>query len=372
MFGNNQSQNAGDNSQQVQANTVNIINNNGISEQRAREICAEVFEVMRRDMTREAWDCANKRVKQFEDCLLPKFLAIEGAVKYFADPEFQLLLSIAQKSAAVTDCEDDYDMLAELLKCHIEKGTTKKNRVGISGAVEMIYKIDSDALCALTVMYFLQSFVTTKPLCSEGLRIFSETFDKLLYTELPTGESWLDHLDILKAIRINNVLSLNDFRSWCSSVFDGYTSVGIEKGSSDYNKALDLLGSINLDKSFLISNEYLTNYVKLPVACKGHLKFVNLGRNETNNDILNFDYEIDQDSLGVLEQIWNLYVSDNDKKNAVTDAFFAEWDSYPSLKKVHEFYNNIPYVFFTTRIGKVLAYTNAKRCDSSIPDLLLD
>ena len=59
-------------------------------------------------------------------------------------------------------------------------------------------------------------------------------------------------------------------------------------------------------------------------------------------------------------------------KEKAVNAFLTEWDKYPALKKLRDFYETIPYAFTITQIGKVLAYTNAKRCDNSIPDMLLE
>ena len=59
-------------------------------------------------------------------------------------------------------------------------------------------------------------------------------------------------------------------------------------------------------------------------------------------------------------------------KEKVVNAFLTEWDKYPALKKLRDFYEIIPYAFTITQIGIVLAYTNAKRCDNSIPDMLLE
>lgn len=129
MFGNNQTQKAGENSQLVQAGTVNIFN--GIDEKRAREICSETYAIARRDFTADAYACANARVQQFENSLIPKMLQIETALSAFSDPAFQFLLASAQRTAAATERNADYDMLSELLICRIEKGQSRKTRAGI-------------------------------------------------------------------------------------------------------------------------------------------------------------------------------------------------------------------------------------------------
>ena len=167
MIGDKQAQRAGDNSQLMQAGTINIYN--GIDEKRAREICAETYAVARRDFTEDAYACANERVQQLEDTLLPKMQQIEGALSAFADPSFQFLLASAQRTAAATERDTDYDMLSELLVCRITKGQARKSRAGISRAVEIIDKIDDDALCALTVVHAVNKVMPLSGSCKLGL-----------------------------------------------------------------------------------------------------------------------------------------------------------------------------------------------------------
>lgn len=51
MISNRKKQRAGNNSQQLQTDTINITNVNGIDEKRAREIFSEMYAVARRDFT---------------------------------------------------------------------------------------------------------------------------------------------------------------------------------------------------------------------------------------------------------------------------------------------------------------------------------
>lgn len=369
MFGSKQSQNAGDNSQQLQANTINVINNNGITEQRAREIYNENYALLRNEMAREALDCANERVKQLEERLLKRISSIEGALNIFADPSYQILLTSAQKAAAASERSSDYDMLAELLACRIEKGESRKNRVGIGGAVEVIYNVDDDALCALTAYFCLTNFVPVTPLYKNGIQAMANIFDKLLYTKLPTEDGWLDHLDILRAIRVGST-KFRKFEDWYPEYLNGYTAIGIKKDTTKYEKSLELLSSINFAPSTFITNEFLEDYVKLPVTCKSNIKSLCYNSSLNNKDVLNT--KLNDGQIKIFEKIWDLYDKDSEKNDIIKKAFLSEWDKYPSLKMIHDFYNNIPYFFSITQIGKVLAYSNIKRCDSKIPEMPLE
>ena len=196
-----QIQEAGDNSKQLQAK--NMIVNFGIDEKRAREIYQEMNEQVRSDYTKEALTTANSRITEFENRLLPKMEAIDGALEAFADPSFQLLLVEAQKTAASTERPADYDILAELLIHRFQTGENRIARAGISRAVEIVDEISDDALLGLTVTYSVKSFTPVSGNIHQGLDTLNDIFGKLFYDKLPSGNEWLDHLDILNAARIN-------------------------------------------------------------------------------------------------------------------------------------------------------------------------
>lgn len=370
MIGDKQAQRAGDNSQLMQAGTINIYN--GIDEKRAREICAETYAVARRDFTADAYACANERVQQFEDSLLPKMQQIEGALSAFADPSFQFLLASAQRTAAATERDTDYDMLSELLVCRITKGQARKNRAGISRAVEIIDKIDDDALCALTVAYAVNRVTPLSGSCKSGLQVLADLFEKLMYMELPLGTDWIDHLDILDTVRINSVSSFKKIADYYSESLSGYSAAGICIDSENYKNASSILSEAGLNSSFLVPNELLDGYVKLPIVEKKEIKNLTVTRNSVvNGNLIHQQSRINEKEIEALEAVWNLYNTDAEVKKVAVSAFMDEWDRYPSLKKLRIWWDSLPLAFDITHVGTVLAHTNARRCDKNIPELPL-
>ena len=370
MIGDKQAQRAGDNSQLMQAGTINIYN--GIDEKRAREICAETYAVARRDFTADAYACANERVQQFEDSLLPKMQQIEGALSAFADPSFQFLLASAQRTAAATERDTDYDMLSELLVCRITKGQARKNRAGISRAVEIIDKIDDDALCALTVVHAVNKVTPLSGSCKSGLKVLADLFEKLMYMELPLGTDWIDHLDILDTVRINSVSSFKKIADYYPERLSGYSAAGICIDSENYKNASSILSEAGLNSSFLVPNELLDGYVKLPIVEKKEIKNLTVTRNSVvNGNLIHRQSRINEKEIEALEAVWNLYNTDAEVKKVAVSAFMDEWDSYPSLKKLRIWWDSLPLAFDITHVGTVLAHTNARRCDKTIPELPL-
>ena len=65
-----------------------------------------------------------------------------------------------------------------------------------------------------------------------------------------------------------------------------------------------------------------------------------------------------------------LYEKNEKLQKEVDKKFMDMWDSFESLKKVHDFWDSIPTSYDITQVGRILAHTNAKRCNPSLPDLL--
>jgi hypothetical protein len=346
---NKQIQEAGDNSHQLQAN--NMVVNVGIDEKRAREIYQEMNLQLRNDYSKEALIVAKSRVLEFENKLLPKMEAIEGALEAFADPSFQLLLVEAQKTAAASERPADYDILSELLVHRFQKGSNRTVRAGISRAVEIVDEVSDDALIGLTLFYCQTSYLPSKGGIHEGLDILNILFGKQLYRELPIYEEWCEHLEILNAIRITNFGKLKNVEEYYSIMLNGYVDVGIKKGSESHKKAIDLLNTNFISQDVLVSHELNNDYLRIPIVYKNQINESKLP--ETHKSALNYIYEL-YDKNDILKQ--------NNIK-----MFMREWDNRENLKKIRIWSDNISTVFQLTSVGKALARSNAKRCDKTLP-----
>lgn len=361
MENSKQIQKAGDDAQQIQGESVTV--NNGFSANDVANIFKALVPMSIQNYTKEAYRIAEERITCFENKLLPRIEEIENAIPMFADPVFQVQLKNAQRSAAVSDREDDYELLTELIIAHVEKGANRKNRIGIQKATEIVGLIDNDALCALTVTHAISSFVPLQLTAKEGLQDLNRLFTRLTYQKLPEGVDWIEHLDILGAIRINAFGRNKKISEIYTKILNGYACVGIEKQSDNYKKTLELLTNINLDQRALIDNPFLEGYVCLPVYNKDaihNIKMVNT--NGTRN--------LNEKELDVLYSIWDMYDTGDQLQDEVNKKFMDMWDSFEALRTVRVWWEDISRGFSITSVGKVLAHTNAKRCDKRIPDLI--
>jgi hypothetical protein len=363
-----QSQKGGDGSTNIQ--TEKMVVNVGIDEKRAREIYHEMNLQLRKDYSQEALEIANTRVSEFENRLMPKMEKVNGALEAFADPSFQLLLVEAQKTAASTERQADYDLLSELLIHRFEKGENRYIRAGISRAVEIVDEISDDALLGLTVSHSVANFFPVIGNVHQGLNILNDFFGKIFYGKLPVGNDWLDHLDILDAARLNSFGNLKKIQQYYPEMVAGYIDVGIEKKSENHDKAIEIFKSENLPQTILIEHPFNSDFVRLDVPNRKQINSLSLNHQIQHNGISkNLAIPLSQEQIGAINSVYELYKQDGKIKQENIKFFMEEWDKRPNLKSLREWWDNIGISFQITTVGKVLAHSNAQRCDKNLPPL---
>lgn len=353
-------QKAGDNSTQVQTSVINVYN--GISEERAREIYKEEFGKII-ELTQEAEQTAVQRVCELENRVISKLSQIDKGLDFFSNPDFQFLLIEAQKAAARSERPVDYDLLSELLIHRVKNDTDREKRLGVKKAVEIVDAISDEALLGLTVIHSVSCFTPITGNLNSGLDVLENLFNTIIYDQLPEGDHWLDHLDLLGAIRVYPMSKLMPMMDYYSSVLDGYICVGIPKESGDHNKAIDLLASINLSNNILVDNELNPGYVRLCIPQQNSFDLVKKIISPT------MMVPLSAQEIAVLKEIISLYNNDKNLIQKTKQNFLEKWNERKSLKILKEWWEKIPYSVTTTEVGKVLAHANAQRCDNSLPSL---
>lgn len=366
---NKQSQEAGDNSQQWQANNMTVVNV-GIDEKRAREICQEMHLQLKKEYTEEALEVAKSRVNELENRLLSKMSSIEGALEVFADPGFQMLLIEAQKTAACTEREADYDLLSELLVQRFQKGGNRKTRAGISRAVKIVDEISDDALLGLTILHSVGSFIPTSGGIREGLSILNHLYGSLFSADLPVGDEWLEHLEVLGAVRIINFSQPNKIDQIFPKILFGYVENGIYKNSETHNKIVELLQNNGLPENILIEHELNSDYIRLPLVNEEDIETLALFRTIIIDDqSIPIEIPLTDEQKTIIRSIYDLYDKDADVRRRNEIRIMEEWDKYPNLKKLRQWWDNINIGLKLTSTGKVLAHSNAQRCNKRLPSL---
>ena len=362
---NSQKQEAGDDSTNFQAGQMVV--HIGIDERRAREIYQEMQLQTRNDYSEEALKIANARISEFECRLLPKMEQVDGALEAFADPSFQLLLVEAQKTAASTERPEDYELLSELLIHRFQKGQNRIARAGISLAVGIVDKVSDEALLGLTVAHATSTFIPVSGNIHQGLDTLNDLFGKIFYGELPTGQDWLDHLDILSTVRLRSFETLKKIQQYFPEKLSGYVDVGISKKSENYDKAVEILKNNNLPSDILIDT-LNSDFVRTCICDRDSINNISLEHQVMQKGNLNtVSVKLSEAQKKAIYNIYDLYSEDGNLKQNNINLFMAEWDKRPNLKTLREWWDDIPTSFTITSVGSVLAHSNAQRCDKSLP-----
>lgn len=363
-----QLQKAGEGSTQYQADTIII---QGIDEKRAREICNEMFAIVRNDLANEAYETACQRVNEFENDLIPKMQAIEGALESFRDPSFQFLLTKAHRTAASTERPADYALLSELLIHRIQRGQNRATLAGINRAVEIVDQISDDALLGLSVTFAVEQIFPVSGQISKGLDVLDTLLGEVCYGELPSGNGWVEHLDILDAVRVSPWGNMKKLEDYYAEQMPGYCAAGIPKNSDNLKRAWELLTAVGLTTDLLAPNELVPDYLRLPIVRENHIDSLPLVLQKViaDNVVTEVPIPLSSEQKEAIHQIYLLYDTDNEIMANVKKNFLEELLKRSNLKLVCEWWNSISIGFTVTPIGRVLAHANVKRCDNAIPDL---
>ena len=294
--------------------------------------------------TQVSKDICKQKMDIFGSIWIPRITHIENVVNHLIDPKFQFMIRDANISAAKSSRQEDLEMLTQLLVCHIEKGSDMKKDTGINKAIQIVNEVDYDALCGLTCVATLLHISPSSPSVNVGLQILDELYSKLLFTELPKGDRWIDHLDVLGAVSIRTG-HFYKLKKILSDHYDGYVCIGIQEGSEGHEKAKEILVNHNYDLNCLIPNECLPGYLRITCVRKENIK-------------------------SELKPIFDLYSNDRNLLEQAQTTFMEKWDSYNNLKKIREWFEDIPLWFRITSVGFALAQTNAKRCFPDFPDII--
>ncbi|MBT1631543.1 LPO_1073/Vpar_1526 family protein [Curtobacterium flaccumfaciens] len=343
---NRQSQSSGDNSTQVQAAGDVIV---GISEDRAREIARDTARQVIDVYADEGVRLIQERITKLDDRIIATLIR-EGRLEVFTDPGFQRSYRKAQEGAAVSDKDSDYDLLAALLSDRAARGEARPTRAGIERSIEIVDQVDSIALRGLTVFQAVQAVQQFRPLgpqLGDGLDTMELLFADLIDGPLPTGAEWLDHLDILDAIRIDQVSSLKPFTEYYPQRMPGYLAAGLPSEGTPW--PIELNGASFMIPNLIAVHELRPTHVRLAAPVEETLRTTLGLPGDAHDSIVKQARE--KLGFGVIDP-------------ELVQPFFEEVRKRSSLAEIESWWGQIPQALTVTSVGRVLARANAYRLDS--------
>lgn len=76
-----------------------------------------------------------------------------------------------------------------------------------------------------------------------------------------------------------------------------------------------------------------------------------------------------EDQKDAINMIYDLDSQDTNIKSENIRKFMESWNERANLKILRKWWNNLNLGFQVTSVGKVLAQSNAQRCDKNLPSL---
>lgn len=366
----NQAVSSGDNSPAVNAPQGQITINNitGITEERCRDIFDEKLPVALHDYSAEAEFVAKGRAFKFRQRLVPRLGEEEKGFDSFTDPSFQFLLMEAQKAAASTDRESDYEVLSELLANRVKVGADRSLYLGINKAVSVLPFVSDDQLSGMTIHFCIAKISTKSNSIIDGLAVIDDCYGKIIgECELPEGDNWLYSLEAGGLVKdLGKPLhSFKKSREIFISTFSDYTITGIKKDSERYHQAIDLLVGAGIPESALIEHELNGDFVRLIVIDEEGIDALQIKEPLENGSILSSSMNDSQKD--VLKRILAMYDEEKNVKEDFQSRFISKVREFSNLKKVMDWWDTNTTFFELTIVGKILANANANKCDARIP-----
>lgn len=310
-----------------------------------------------------AQDTANNRMQNFENIIIERLTKLETKFDCFKDPSFNWAYRQAQFQSAMTDNENTYQMLCELLIHRGRKMDDKLNQTSVNGAIDIVNQLSDASLSALTIMTCLTIGIKPANLImpiSGCLQTLDNLYSSIITCDLPNDNHWLDQLDILKAIRIRRFSKFHKFEDILSNQFKECVCAGINKDSENYDKALEIQKKLNSD--LLIKNELLENYYVLPFIEESAIDSLHIKNGETITPI-------SESEKIEWHKIYNLYEKNSKLDEKVKSNFVDLLNSYKNLNLIRVWWNNLKESFELTSIGKVLGHANAQKSYKGFPPL---
>lgn len=354
MMGTRQGQEGGDDSLQFQAGRDLIIEQN-MPEGIARETMEASAQIALASFQR-GQEVAYARMGQLEERVIAS-LSLNGTLGALADPAVQLTLRNAQVAAAATEREADYDLLAELLNARVAKPSDRPARAGINRATEIVGDLDIAALRGLTMAYIALSITPREGDPLAGVNKMGSIIGRMLEEgALPSGMDWLEHLDILDAVRISAGQTFRTFDDYWPSRTPGYVCVGISEedlgGTSDPDQLIiNAVGGTDL----AVDHAYKPGYKRLSVPTLRELE----SRLDANN----------ASGKDELLRLGREHFKVEEVDVSASTAYMRDVRANDNLRQLEEWWTSLPTAFNVTVVGRVVANANARRLSEHVPEI---
>ena len=256
-------------------------------------------------------------------------------------------------------------MLAELLVKRFESPSDRHIATGITKAIEIVEFLTDEELAGLTTLHAARAFTPTSGNIKIGIESLAGLFDALPLDHLPSGQDWIDDLDILGAARFSSIASLVPYLEFQFSQLEGYTVCGVKAGSGEEADALDKLSGAGLSAELLVEHELNPGYKRLPLRDIDN--FENLTLYSPSDPSVPSE-GLNDGQIEVFRYVCNLS-QDHSHDEVIKENLKKEMLRHPSLATLIDWWDSIRLAPRLTSVGRCLANANVRRLKPELPDV---
>ncbi|MDK1361934.1 hypothetical protein QNO00_16910 [Arthrobacter sp. zg-Y1219] len=318
-----------------------------MTEERAAEIADKRARLVLEEYSREAAPKAFARIQELDQRVV-SILANEGKLDALREPSYQIALQKAQISAASTEREGDYDLLARLLGQRANQDS-RFVRASVDRAVQVVDMIDDAALRGLNMMWVISAFTPGGNSLGQGVKLLEGLLGKFPSHELPRGQRWLDHLDIIDLVRIipGSLTTLKKFVPLYADKWPGFLSMGVEEDVA--KKVHGQSTELGVAALQMVAHDLKPGYYRLRFHSTNQMRNVMREQKLPEDKI--------ESAVEIALSVCNLETKDDALVPKLEELVAAS----DALKEIADWWDQIPDFPQPTTAGITVAYANSRR-----------
>ena len=239
--------------------------------------------------------------------------------------------------------------------------------MGIAKAIEGVDQIDEVALIALSIVYAVSKYTPISPKLNEGLKVLDILYGKIIDKKsLPANSSWMEHLDLLSAIRLSpkGINSFKKLEEYMPDQLKKYFETGFKIDSDEYKLVLEKFNTVGVPLSCFELHPLKKGYVHLTTSREVDNIFLLLKTPQGT-----IQTPLSKQQKDAFEYARSIHFTLNCKDNEMTESFWKIWEGYPNLKEVRSWWNKLESHFQITPVGEALANAYIRGKEPSIPPM---
>lgn len=339
-----QVQKSGNNSTNIQANEVKIIN--GITYTEAKQIAQEVFEANFYRLSEQAAQVAKARANELTDYFLSELQKrAPHALSSMLDPDMQFALYTSQKEYARTGDKDLGQLLVDILVDRAKNNERTLMQIVLNESLSVVPKLTIEQFDALSLIFLIKY---TKYMRMNSIQILSDYISKYyvpFMDNLTKEPSYYQHLEYTGcgSISIGETQIERVFRESYSGLF----CKGFKKD--------EFMNQIISGKTF--TSEEINTLAEIFIPCFHNIDLYQLSVKDNEElEKICTSKGISKDNISKIKDIYSNYLmSEHEVKEFLKKI-------HPCMDKLFDYWDN-SYMknVILTSVGIAIAHANIRR-----------